>query len=542
MPAQTRLAFLGGKVFTADDKNTITSGVYVEDNRISAVGPAEEISRQLPQDTKVIDIEGKTLIPGFMDAHNHMLLGGSTLEQADVKYPAVGSIEELASTIAQAAEDTPEGEWIKGWGMDYAKYPEGRMPTRWDIDEVSRSHPVYITHTSGHFALVNSKALEMQEIPDTIHDPKGGVFVRDDKGRLTGMLQDAAQQVLVKDTVDVGSHGPSGGIPLTMDEMLRAIDTACKEFHREGLTSIVDPQITSREMPGYIEAKRRGLLRIKTRCMYLSNHLQDVKKLGLTGMVGDEWLSVGPIKCYSDGTLIGCTAAFNEPYLNTGERGYTFWTQDELKDLLEDAHTSGLQTGTHTQGDRAMEMLIQSYEEILKDHPREDHRHRIEHAGYPTPSQLERIARLGIIPISQPHYIYANGAGFLSSLGEERAAGLIPLRSELDLGMPIVLSTDWSVVTFRPLDNIATAVSRITMEGQDCGKAERITVEEAIRGYTINAAYSAFQEKEKGSIEVGKAADLAVIDGDILSSRGEEIRNMSVEMTVLDGEIVYEAE
>ena len=401
--------------------------------------------------------------------------------------------------------------------------------------------PVVIVHTSGHFALVNSIALEQAGIDDNVQDPKGGRFVRDEKGRVTGMLLDSAQREVIKGAVDVGNHGPDPGLDTPVSELVDIIGDTCKAYHKEGLTSIVDAQVTAREMPAYVEARNRGLLTVKTHCMYLSNHLKDVKALGVLGFMGDKYLSGGTIKCYSDGSLIGCTAAFKSPYINPPDTyGYTYWDRDELKDLLEDAHTSGLHTGTHGQGDEAMDQIVGAWEQILKEHPREDHRHRIEHCGYPI-EYLERMAKIGLLAISQPSYLYYNGDGFLANLGPERARKLIPLRSELDLGIPIVLSTDSPVVSFRPLDNISAAVSRVTMEGQDMGKDERISVEDAIRGYTINAAHSAFLENEKGSIEVGKAADFTLIDGDILNTPGEKIRDLSVSMTVIDGEILYDS-
>ena len=535
------IAFLGGKIFTSDPRNSVVTGVYANEGRIRRVGPAEEVRKHLPPDTKIVEIGGKTLLPGLMDAHNHMVHVGSTMQQLDARYPVVGSVQELSSGIANAAEETPEGEWIRGWGMDYAKYPGASMPTRWEIDDVSSRHPVVIVHTSGHFALVNSIALEQAGIDDNVQDPKGGRFVRDEKGRVTGMLLDSAQREVIKGAVDVGNHGPDPGLDTPVSELVDIIGDTCKAYHKEGLTSIVDAQVTAREMPAYVEARNRGLLTVKTHCMYLSNHLKDVKALGVLGFMGDKYLSGGTIKCYSDGSLIGCTAAFKSPYINPPDTyGYTYWDRDELKDLLEDAHTSGLHTGTHGQGDEAMDQIVGAWEQILKEHPRDDHRHRIEHCGYPI-EYLERMAELGILAISQPSYLYYNGDGFLANLGPERARKLIPLRSELDLGIPIVLSTDSPVVSFRPLDNISAAVSRVTMEGQDMGKDERISVEDAIRGYTINAAHSVFLENEKGSIEVGKAADFTLIDGDILNTPGEKIRDLSVSMTVIDGEVLYDS-
>ena len=535
------IVFLGGKIFTSDPKNSVVTGVYASEGRIRRVGPAEEVRKHLPPDTRVVNIDGKTLLPGLMDAHNHLVYAGMAMEQLDARYPVVGSVQELASGIANAAEETPEGEWIRGWGMDYAKYPGAQMPTRWEIDDVSSKHPVVIVHTSGHFALVNSIALEQAGLDDYVQDPKGGRFVRDDKGRLTGMLLDSAQRLVMKGSVDVGNHGPDPGQDIPVEDLVKTIDFTCKEYHKEGLTSIVDAQVTAREMPGYVEARNRGVLTVKTHCMYLSNHLKDVKALGVLGFMGDKYLSGGSIKCYSDGSLIGCTAAFKSPYINPPDSyGYTYWDRDELKDLLDEAHSAGLHTGTHGQGDMAMDQIVGAWEQILKERPRDDHRHRIEHCGYPI-EYLERMADIGLLAISQPSYLYYNGDGFLANLGPERARKLIPLKSELDLGIPIVLSTDSPVVTYRPLDNISAAVSRVTLEGQDMGKDERISVEEAIRGYTINAAHSAFLENEKGSIEVGKAADFTLIDGDLLNTPGEKIRDLSVSMTVVDGEVLYDS-
>ena len=420
------IAFLGGKIFTSDPRNSVVTGVYANEGRIRRVGPAEEVRKHLPPDTKIVEIGGKTLLPGLMDAHNHMVHVGSTMQQMDARYPVVGSVQELASGIANATEDTPEGEWIRGWGMDYAKYPGASMPTRWEIDDVSSRHPVVIVHTSGHFALVNSIALEQAGIDDNVQDPKGGRFVRDEKGRVTGMLLDSAQRAVIKGAVDVGNHGPDPGLDTPVSELVDIIGDICKAYHKEGLTSIVDAQVTAREMPAYVEARNRGLLTVKTHCMYLSNHLKDVKALGVLGFMGDKYLSGGTIKCYSDGSLIGCTAAFKSPYINPPDTyGYTYWDRDELKDLLEDAHTSGLHTGTHGQGDEAMDQIVGAWEQILKEHPREDHRHRIEHCGYPI-EYLERMAKLGILAISQPSYLYYNGDGFLTNLGPERARKAYP--------------------------------------------------------------------------------------------------------------------
>jgi predicted amidohydrolase YtcJ len=541
MGPSASLAFVGGTVITADERDTVTGGVWMERGLIRAVGPSEVVTRVVPPDALTIDISGKTLVPGFIDAHNHLAFQGAALVQLQCGFPRVASIDALVRAVEDAARRTPEGQWIRGWGMDYAKYPEGRLPTRWDIDAVSRKHPVCIVHRGGHFALVNTVALEQAGIGPSPPDPKGGTFVRDARGRPTGMLRDAARQVVIKSGVDVGNHGPDIGYEAPLQEIVDDIERAGVVYREAGLTSVVDPQVTGRELRAYLEARRQGKLKVKTVCMMLSNHLADMKTLGLAGPLGDAWLSIGPMKLYCDGSLNGTAALYSAWRNQPGYFGYTYWTEEELKAILLEAHRFGLQVGVHASGDRAIDMVLAGLEDALRQCPRPDHRHRIEHCHPPTPGQLERIARVGIIPVCQPRQLVEAGDNYIANLGEERARRLIPLRSELDLGIPVVVSTDAFVCSYRPLDNISAAMTRRTWQGQVLGAGERISAREAVRAYTISAARSVFQERQKGSIEVGKAADLVLIGGDLLHTPGEDVPGLPIEMTVIDGEVVYQA-
>jgi predicted amidohydrolase YtcJ len=275
--------------------------------------------------------------------------------------------------------------------------------------------------------------------------------------------------------------------------------------------------------------------------MMLSNHLADVKALGLAGDLGDQWLSIGPMKFYCDGSLNGTAALYTAWKNQPGYFGYTYWTEAELRAILLDAHRFGLQVGVHASGDRAVDMVLGALEDALRQYPRADHRHRIEHCHPAGPAQLERIARAGIVPVCQPRQLVEAGDNYIANLGEERARRLIPLRSALDLGIPVVVSTDAFVCSYRPLDNISAAVTRTTWQGRVLGEGERISAREAVRAYTISAARSVFQERHKGSIEPGKAADLVLIGGDLLDTPGEDIPGLPIEMTVVDGEVVYQA-
>lgn len=537
-----KLAFLNGTVLTIDGKDSIVDGVYVEKGKVQAVGPADKIRANIPSDTTIIDIKGKTLTPGFIDAHNHMCLQGAALGTIRFNFPEVASIADLVKNVARATETVEKGRWIRGWGMDYEKYPEDGLPTRWDIDSVSKHHPVCIVHYTGHFVLVNSLALKMAGVDDHTADPPGGKFVRDDKGRVTGLALDAAQQLVVPTSVRVGHHGPDIGYDASLQEIVDDVHRACQAYQKAGITSVVDPQVTTREMPAYIEARRQGKLGIKTTCMYLSNHLPAIKELGITGAIGDDWLSIGPIKYYCDGTLVGGTAAFYAPLHEQADTfGYTYWNAEELHASLIQTHGAGLQFGIHTQGDKGIDIVLQAVSAALKKYSRTDHRHRIEHYGGPTPEQIETTARLGIIPITQPGQLYEAGDDLIANYGVERARRLYPLRSILDAGIPAVVSTDAFVQSYKPLDAISGAVNRVSWKGDDLGADERITVLEAVRAYTLSAARSVFQEAHKGSIEAGKTADLTLIGGQLLDVPTEDISKLPIEMTVIDGKIVHRA-
>ncbi len=533
--------FVGGSVLTPAGRLQKDAGVYLRDGRIRAVGAADEIHGAVPQGTAVVDIDGGTVVPGFVDAHCHPLSLGSSLRLIDARYPAVSSVQDLVAAIEAKAAKVSPGAWVRGRNLDYDKFPDRRMPTRWDLDPVSPQNPVAVVHVSGHFALVNSLALELAGVTDSEPDPQGGRLVRDGAGRLTGMLLDTAMQRVLPSAVDVGTHAPSHNTyPAPVDELAEDLVAVQRLLLAAGVTTVVDAQVTSRDMPAYLEARRRGALRVRFVCMYLSNHLEELQAVGLATGLGDPWLSIGPLKVYSDGALSGGTAAFTEGYQNDpADHGKIFWPQEELDAIVGRAHRGGFQVGIHAQGDQAIEMCLDAFARALLESPRVDHRHRLEHLGAPTRRQLERIRALGIIPVCQPRLIYELGENFIASLGLERAAALMPLRTEFEMGIPTALSSDAAVASYRPLDNIQAAVERRTMGGQDLGSNERIELLQAIRGYTWNSAHSLFRENELGSLEPNKAADLVVLGADLAAVHSEEIAQIPIRYTVVGGRVEY---
>jgi predicted amidohydrolase YtcJ len=523
-------------VYTADPAGSFAETVAVADGRIRAVGSDNEVTRAFPGAAET-RLEGRTLVPGFIDAHNHYLATGEGMASVDASFPTVASVEDLVAVLAEAAATLPGDGWITGFGFDHAKYD--RAPTRWDLDSIATSRPISMRHISGHYLLVNTAALEAAGITEDTPDPKGGELIRDDAGRLTGLCLEAAMALVEPVAVDIGSHGPNFHVATTLDQLVAAVDRAGRAFVAAGLTTVCDAQVTQRELEGYREARRRGIWSVRVCCMPLSNQLADYGAIGLAGPFGDDNFWLGPMKFYMDGSLIGGSAVFSEPYGEDGEfTGSLYWEPDEMRAMVVEAQRQGWQVGIHTQGDGAIEAVLDAIEAAMEAYPRPDPRHRIEHCGYPTPPQIERMARLGVIAINQPNYLHDQGDEFLPRFGE-RAHWLQPMRAELNSGVHVVLSSDCDVTTYKPLETITNAVQRTTRDGQPIGADQALTVEEAVRAHTIDAAFSIFAEDRLGSIEPGKQADLVVLDGDLFAVPPHEIRDLPVWMTMIDGEVVH---
>jgi len=528
--------FHQGSIHTGDAAGTRAAAAAVGDGRILMVGSDRDVEEAFPGG-ETIDLGGRTVVPGFIDAHNHYLATGESLDSIDARYPGVSSVEDLVAAVAAAAERLPAGARITGFGFDHAKY--GVAPTRWDLDRATTVHPVAISHVSGHYLVANSAALAAAGIDEATRDPKGGRLARDEQGRLTGLCLDAAMGLVNPVAVDIGSHGPNFHVREPLDRLVASIERAGRAYAASGLTTVCDAQVTLRELAAYREARRRGISWVRVACMPLSHQLEDYRRIGLAGPFGDDRLWIGPMKFYMDGSLIGGTAAFSEPYGEQGEfAGLLYWEPEEMRAMVGEAHRQGWQVGIHTQGDRAIDAVLDAIEAAMEAHPRSDARHRIEHCGYPRPDQIERMARLGVIAVNQPNYLHDQGDEFLVRL-KDRAHRLEPMRAELEAGVTVVISSDSDVTSYRPLHSIANAIGRTTLEGRPIGRDQALTVAEAMRAHTIDAAFALFAEDRLGSIEPGKYADLAVVDGDLFGAPPDEIRDMPVWMTVLGGEIVH---
>jgi predicted amidohydrolase YtcJ len=527
----------GGTILTIDPGRPQVDAVAVIGARIAAVGTFDEVRAAVPPTTETIDIGDRTLVPGFVDAHNHYFATAEAFAGVEVR--DVRSIDELVRRIDHRAERTPPGRWIRGAGLEWSTYTEGRPPSREDLDAVSRQHPILVEHVSGHAVLVNSAALDLAGLRDDVRDPPGGSFDRDDRGRPTGIVRDTATGLVLGPSVDIGHHGPNFHVDVDPEEAIGYLRDAGPRYLAEGLTTIGDPQVTRRELTAYRDAHRLGLSGPRVTVLPLSSQLEEYEAIGLAGPIGDDRLRIAGMKFYTDGAITGGTAAFTDG-LDADRSPGTFYHGPEVfGDLVGRAHRAGWQIAVHAMGDRAYDLYLDTLEAAFRERPPDDPRPRVEHGTYPTPAQQRRMASLGVIPVTQPGSIRELGDVWVSRLGD-RVHEAMPLRSWLGLGLRPAISSDAFVQSYRPLDTISAACFRSTPSGLRIGPHHELTIEEAVRAHTLDAAHALFLDDRLGSIEPGKLADLAVVDGELLSTSPERIGELEVWLTILDGRIVHD--
>lgn len=494
-----------------------------------------------------ISLDGRFVIPGFNDAHNHMQAFGATLREVPLSSDHVRSIEELVAAIRERAEATPPGVWVVGANYDHNKLAERRHPTCHELDRAAPDNPVLLNHTSGHFATLNTAAMRLARIGE-IPVPEGGVVAVDDDGRPNGLLEEQAQQ-LVRTLLH----------PRSVDELVANLTAASDHYLTEGITSCQEAGVGGilgtaepLELAAYQRALAAGRLRVRVTMMasvdalHGTDHHEDdpepfVLDLGLHTGFGDDRLRFGPVKIFADGSLMGRTAAmFDDFEGEPGNNGYFQMPEERLHRLIVSAHRSGWQVATHAIGDRAVSSVLDAYEEALRVAPRSDHRHRIEHCGMCRASDVERIARLGVIPVPQGRFIGEIGDGMAAAIGDRRG-DCYRQRSFLDAGIVLPGSSDRPVVKGAPLLGIHDMVNQRTASGAAFNPHEAISVTEAIAAYTLGSAYATFDKGRKGSVSVGKLADLVVLDRDLTAIDPDGIAEASVLATVVDGSFEHDA-
>ncbi len=522
-------------VHTLDPEVPRAQALAARDGRIVFVGDDEGALALGGEGTRVVDLGGATVLPGMIDAHAHVQGLGKSLRSLDLV--GTTSIEEVAERVRRACESEPAGSWIYGRGWDQNDWAEARFPTADQLPECG-DHPVYLARVDGHAYWVNRLALERAGIDASTPDPDGGRIERDAKGRPTGVLVDRAAD-LVRQAVPEPS-------PQEMQIRVLRAQEACL---RAGLTGVVDAGVGRQELNAYHALAEEGMLKIRVYVML------DLEEAGLLDaylssppLVGlhDDLLTVRAVKAYSDGALGSRGAALLAPYSDDPDNaGLLVNDPAALEALTTRALAGGWQVGTHAIGDRANRVVLDVYERALAAAPAGDHRLRIEHAQVVDPADIPRFAELGIIPAMQPTHCTSDMPWAGERLGPERLQGAYAWRTFLDAGVRIPLGSDFPVESHRPLWGIYAAVTRQDHAGEPEGgwrPEQRLSIEEAIRGFTVDAAYGSFEEEIKGTLTVGKLADWVVLDRDPMAVPPAELLETRVRMTVLGGQIVHGAE
>lgn len=528
------LVFLGGQVITVNEKDERVSAVAIQGEHIVAVGEDADIAQWIGPETDVIQLNGRSLLPGFIDSHLHFALYGTNKLSADCK-TEVHSLSDIKERLTQLIEKTPKGAWVRGWGYNDTKLAENRHPTRWDLDELSTEHPIMLVRTCSHISVCNSIALELAGINENTPDPDGGEIGRDENGVPNGLL---------KETAHMSVYDLAG---FSEEDIIQGLQLADQDYHQLGITSVHDAggygPIQMRAMQKAVQEHK-----IKTRIYAIwgamnnsDAFVSDVLKTGLTTGIGNAFFKIGPAKLFLDGSSSGPTCATREPYTSQPDySGIQYYSEDEVYRILGEAHKKGWQITAHAIGDKAVELMLNCIEKALAEHPRENHRHRIEHAGMVPPDLLERMKQLGVVPIPNPVFFHEFGDGYLKNYGEKRVSTMFPAASYVREGIVAAGGSDSPITTCHPLRGIQTAVTRRTETGQTVGEDERLSILEAIRLFTFNGAYASFDEAIKGSIEVGKLADLVVLNDAILDVPEDQISEMKVDLTLINGEVVFE--
>jgi predicted amidohydrolase YtcJ len=548
MSTDATVVFLNGTVLTVNRQDEIAEAVAVAGNRIVHVGTSESVQPLIGNATRVIDLQGRSLVPGFIENHMHMPIAASDRKDLDCSPGAVSSIADITARVAERVKVTPPGDWILGWGFDHHRLEERRYPTRRDLDAVSPNNPVALRQRESMSWTANTAALRRMGIQDDTPDPPGGPMLRDADGAPLGPMWDNCRVVYIF---------PALPTP-TIEESVEGYRWVCEYLNALGITSADEAAIREpEELQAWQLLKDRGRLSAR---IYLNIYpvygtgwdaetaAYRVFRSGLRTGFGDDWLRLGPAVIGIDGGVQGQTAALYEPYSNDPNGAFrgSFRVSPEMADeFCLEAHKAGYQIAAIPHGDHGIAVTLDAIEKAQRAYPRPNPRHRLEHAYLWNAELIERAGPLGIIYNGQPPILEVLGeACTIEAWGEQRAQYAFPYRSLMQRGVVASGGSDMPIVTSNPLVGIDCLVNRRLDPrpgGRVLNPAECLSVLEAVRVYTYNGAYAHFEENSKGSVEPGKLADLAVLSRNLLTTPNEELREVTVDLTLVDGQVVYEA-
>lgn len=531
-PQPADLVLSGGSIWTGVEGAPIAHAIAARGGRIVQVGSAADVQRFIGPGTRRIDLDGRLVVPGLIDDHTHFLSGGFQLGSVDLRDARTPT--EFTRRIGVFANGVPEGRWITGGDWDHERFPGAVLPRKDWIDPVTRNNPVFVNRLDGHMALANSVALRLAGITRGTPDPRGGTIVRDAKtGEPTGVLKDAAMDLVYR-----VMPAPSDA---EFDDAFRRAQAHALAL---GVTMIEDMGGNGwRDLETFRRAQNTGELKVR---VYSFVPLEDWKRLKeyvTRNGFGDSRLKWGGLKGFVDGSLGSTTAWFFKPYLDEpGTSGLVVSDTSAMRQAIMQADRARLQVAIHAIGDRANNWVLDTYDALERQNGARDRRYRIEHAQHLIPSDIKRFAQLGVLPAMQPYHAIDDGRWAEKRIGPERIQTSYAFRSLLDTKARLMFGSDWNVAPIDPLAGIYAAATRRTLDGKNPRgwvPEQKITVEEALRAYTVNNAYGGFVDRDLGTLARGKRADMVVLSGDILKLDPVQIPQVRVEYTIIGGEIVY---
>jgi predicted amidohydrolase YtcJ len=505
---------------------------------VAATGTLAELREHFP-DAEVVDYRDATIIPGFNDAHAHLAVAAEDMLHLDLSIDAVSSLADIALKLRAQLADTPPGGWLRGSRYDDAKMAEGRVLTRWDLDAISREHPIMVLQVAGHWGVVNSKALELGGIDESSEPPPGGKFGRDGSGRLNGILFETAifdfaypQATRLPQTIAPAS---------TPEDRLRGLQLAMRAFHAAGITSVTDAMIGPDDIVLLQEARRRDVLTMRVNMLLHFEHYGLLATGEFRTGAGDHRLRLGGIKTFVDGAIGGRTCLMEQPFEGTTDDfGMQTLSDAMLRDVVRMAHLDGNRICVHANGDRAIGKLLDQLEDANREKDRPHIHHRIEHCSIVNDDILRRMKALGAIAAPFGSYVHYHGGKLLDWYGPERIERMFAHRSFIDHGVAVAGSSDYPCGPFQPLLALQSCVTRTGYDGTPLGLSQRITPAEALALYTTNAAYASDEHEVKGTLAPGYLADFVVLDGDPLTVDPSTLGKLGVRATYVGGTKVWD--
>jgi predicted amidohydrolase YtcJ len=521
------LILYNGNIWTVDDQLPRAQALAVSDGRIFAIGSNEQVLALASGNTRKIDLGWKSVLPGFNDAHSHPIYSGvSHLKKVACDKE---SIEAIQQAIRERAQKTPPGQWIEGFLYDDGKTP--RPINGHDLDEAAPSNPVLIGHRGGHTIFVSSAALKLAGVDEQTPDPKGGRYEHDSSGKLTGFVADAAADK-IRQLIPAKT---------TPEDLRQGAALISKMFTAKGVTSACDADLAPDGLQGYQGARDAGDLRMRTYGLIHAPDLQHFMDAGIHSGFGDEWLRIGGVKQYADGSISERTAWLSQPYIGIPNyKGLQVTPREQLLETARKAHASGWQLATHANGDLAIDEILGVYEQVQRENPRRDPRFRIEHCTLLNDSLIRRMSQLKVIPAPFSCYVYFHG-DVMHFYGGERTKNMFPMHSFLEAGLRPTDASDYTASPSDPMMWLQSQLTRTDPKGNVWGANQRIKLEEAIRCGTVNGAYASFEEGIKGSLSPGKVADLVVLAQDPFKTEPSALMKIQVERTMVGGKWMYES-